>query len=122
MVALLVWVSMSDDPALPPPSAERPPSPHQVMRQNLALDYSPTRSDLNILSVDFSLTNNNDSAVADVAINCTAYSRSRAPLNHLSHTLYDIVRPGQTINFRATLGFVDPQASEVNCRVVTAKW
>jgi hypothetical protein len=73
-----------------------------------------------VMMADVKIRNNTATAVKDIVISCSESGPSRTVIDHNAHTVFDIVKPGQTRTFReVNLGLIRSQATEAACKVAS---
>lgn len=64
-----------------------------------------------IMEADFSIRNNGTNDVKDIEIECTHYAESGTKIDSNSRTIYEIIKAGETKEFKAfNMGFIHSQA------------
>ncbi|MGD0217506.1 MAG: hypothetical protein ABSC45_08370 [Desulfobaccales bacterium] len=66
-----------------------------------------------VMLADFTIKNNNDFDIKDIAIKCTDYAKSGTIIDYNDRIIYDVIKAGQTRTFRNfNMGLVHNQAEK----------
>jgi len=84
---------------------------------NTTFDFSGYK-DSGLLYMDFTLKNNNKTALKDITITCKHYGPSGTFIDSNTRTIYEVVQPGKTKKWnKFSMGFVHSQAAKSSCSV-----
>lgn len=94
----------------------------QLLNQmDIDFKWSKTGFD-NIMQANFTITNNNPTAVKDIKITCTHYAKSGTRIDDNSETIYQIIPANQTQQFNEiSMGFIHTQTDATSCRIVSVQ-
>jgi hypothetical protein len=99
-------------------------SPKEVALSKVSLDYYQWRKvgfD-NIMQVDFTVTNDGDSAIKDLEIECNHFAKSGTRIDSNTRTIYDIVYAHSVKKFpKFDMGFIHSQVEATKCSIINLK-
>ena len=94
-------------------------SSKSIYSQQLSYKINP----FNILTVDMRFINKEINSFKDIYIGCETFAKSGTTLGYHHQTVYEIVKGKSEILVKnINLGFVNPQVSNVDCRIWNVKW
>lgn len=73
----------------------------------------------NVMEASFTVKNDSKYTIKDIEIECNHYSKSGTRIDSNTRTIYDVVKPNSTKNFRNfNMGFIHDQANTSRCGII----
>lgn len=132
-LAILIWAFL-DSQNSPAPYAASTPSiakptivPPEIGRsvyavtdaiQNTSLEFTWEKSQFNIMTADFKVTNRNDFDIKDLEIRCEHSAPSGTKVDSTTKTIYESVQARSTRTIkRFNMGFIHSQSARTGCSI-----
>lgn len=89
------------------------------VKKSLILDYTWHKEGFsNIMSADFTISNNSEYKIKDIEINCNHYGESGTRIDSNERKIYEIIdAKAKKSYFNFNMGFIHDQVSTTNCSI-----
>ncbi|WP_149983310.1 hypothetical protein [Pseudoalteromonas rhizosphaerae] len=122
LIVLGVYASTLPDRGVTASNQPLEPSQFEKIRSALNLTFKQKTLASGLLNVEFTITNNSDKQIKDIAFRCSELSKSNTVLGRNVQTVYEVLPAGATGHYVINMGPSHPQAHATQCVVMNFEY